>query len=136
MGKIINLDTEKKKNSLISHLLKGTPFEFNFLGKRFVSIGVLYKIKKQKEFFSSYWDIFTNGIDDIHPDWEFNTDYVAHRFNSLSFSEKFNVQMKCSEIYAYNDKLTYAAFIDVVNSYYSKEELDSEPDFSDSGGAA
>ncbi|MGV8168935.1 MAG: hypothetical protein ACP5N3_02665 [Candidatus Nanoarchaeia archaeon] len=131
MGKIIRLNAEpEKKQSLFAHIIFGKPYEFNFFGKKVQMIGTLYKIRKQREFFQEYWDYFIDGINDIDPNLEFNVSYVAYRYKSLSDLERMAVASECSEIYAFDNKLTYGKFIDVVNSYVSKETLKAEPDFS------
>ncbi len=117
----------EKKRSFLSTIVRGTPSEFEVLGRKVQLIGPLYEMRKMQEFYDSYWESFVQGLNDINPSQEFNSDYVKHRFNSLSTSEQALVQRDCAKIYAFHDKLTYGQFTDVVNSYLTEERIASEP---------
>jgi len=118
MPKIISLDSGKKeKNSLLPLIIRGTPYEINFCGKKITLIGTLYKIKKEKEFFEEYWPKFVDVLEDINPSKEFNADHMVSRYNSLFDSEKIEIEFKCAKHYAYNGIFTYADFFKRVNSY-------------------
>jgi hypothetical protein len=116
MGKVICLNHSEDKHSLVSHLIKGTPYEFNFFGKNVQIMRLPYLIKKRKEFFNNYWNHFTNEISTIREN-EFNSLYLAEKFHSLPPKIKTSVLWECSEIYAFDGKLTYSKFADVVDSY-------------------
>ncbi|MGV8162363.1 MAG: hypothetical protein ACP5N2_03480 [Candidatus Nanoarchaeia archaeon] len=131
MGKVVKLYAEQeKKQSLFELIIFGKPYEFNFFGKTIGMIGTFYQLRKQKEFYDKYWGYFVEGLRDIDPNLEFNVSHVTHRFNSLSELERVAIAFKCSKIYAFENKLTYSNFIDIVNSYVSKETIKAEPDFS------
>jgi hypothetical protein len=116
MGNVINLKRESKKSTLLDTILHGTPCELTLFGKTFQMMSVPYMIKKRKEFFEVYWHHFTDEISHIN-DKEFDALYVAERFKALSDAQKTKVLWECSEIYAFNDKLTYECFINVIDSY-------------------
>lgn len=97
-------------------------------------IGVFYQHKKELEFINDYWPKFKRGLQNINHKLEFNQSQVINDYISLSVLEQIVVQRECMEIYAFNDVLTYADFIDVVNKYVSKES--SKPIFSGFDGAA
>lgn len=122
MGKIINLNN--KKSSLLSTIFHGTPSELKLFGETIKFVDKIYIMKKQKEFFNSYWEYFVEGLCDIKTSQEFDSSYTIRKFNSLSEYDQNKVLWDCSEIYIFENKLTYANFIKVVNHYISDEDYE------------
>ena len=116
-------------------IFRGTPYEFNFLGKKVQMIGTLYKIKKMNEYFDDYWPKFAEGLNDIHPTREFDRSYVVENYYSLNNLQMFEVHRKCSNIYAFEGKLTYSEFISIINSNYSNEDLENQKSSLPNGAA-
>ncbi len=134
MGGIIPFKPETSKTqgenigSLLSCLIHGTPYRRRIFGKTFQMIGASYLYNKRKEFFEDYWLEFRRRLPDMLPNMEFNPNHLINKYNCLSSLEKLAVSMEISEIYAFENRLTYAAFADVVNEYSKRGLDDTDPD--------
>jgi len=111
----------KKNQSLIKHLFKGEPYKFKLFNKEIKIIGKLYHIKKRMEFFDSYWPKFVKLIKDIDWNYEAYMYVVIDRYNNFSRLERLKVDWECSDIYAWNNKLTLNEFSDAVFKVANKK---------------
>jgi len=125
MGKIVKVDFRKKsKPNLLTTILRGTPYKGSFGNKKVQVVGVLYRFKKQKEFYNNYWQQFTKSFGEVHHSQEFNPKQTVQRFYSLSELKQFSVIRECENIYIFEDKVNYAQFIDLVDKEYINEKSD------------
>ena len=129
MGKLIDMngDNREEHSSLDDAVSSYVPFYITVLGQRHMVMGTLGSVKKQQEFFDTYWPKFVKGLENLNPYEEFNPDFVIGRYNSLPEITQAAVQLQCAEEYSLEGKLLYSVFTDLVNSYVSKEYLDNEP---------